>query len=58
MEPVEVKIYFYIDGEWEEIEDVMQDPSPTWEYGIRGVGPFDRVATTGFLTFTLDNTAE
>ena len=55
METVEVKIYFWIDGEWVEADDVLQHPAPEWEYGIDAAGPTDLLASTGFLTFTLDN---
>lgn len=60
MEEAEVKIYFYITGSssWLLIEDVMAEPNPTWEYGLVGVGPSDLLASTGILTFTLDNGEE
>ena len=55
METVEVKIYFWIDDEWVEIDAVNSHPAPEWEYGIDAAGPTDLLASTGYLTFTLDN---
>ena len=55
MTSVEVKIYFLLDGAWVEIEDVLDEPPVVWEYGISEAGPLDLLASTGFLTFTLDN---
>ena len=40
---------------WTECPDVLVDPGPEWEYGLPGNDPMDLVATTGILTFTLDN---
>lgn len=52
---VVVTIWFWLEGEWVRIEDVLDDPPIVWEYGISDAGPLDLVASTGFLTFTLDN---
>ena len=35
--------------------DVLASPSPRWEYGIRSNDPVARVASTGMLTFALNN---
>ena len=39
------------------IDDVRAAPAPSLSYGIMGNGPLDRVASTGTLTFALDNSA-
>ena len=45
-----------VDGAWTDVSaDVLSDLSCT--YGISGGGPTDRVASTGSLTFQLDNSA-
>lgn len=42
---------------WIHNEDVLQEPAPTWEYGIIGHGPTDLLASTGIANFYLDNSA-
>ncbi|MCX6069456.1 MAG: hypothetical protein NTU91_01150 [Chloroflexi bacterium] len=49
-------VYFYHGGAWVLCSDVLQDPAPSWGFGLPGNGPMDLVADTGILTFTLDNT--
>lgn len=54
---IEFKTYiqFYHTAAWNTCEDVLQDPPPTWEYGLPGSGVMDRVADTGMLSFSVDN---
>ncbi len=40
---------------WTENKDVLAIPAPVWEYGIKGTGPSDLVASTGMANFVLDN---
>ena len=43
-------------GAWTDVSaDVLQSDKPRFESGIRDNGATDRVASTGRLTFTLDN---
>lgn len=47
-----------VGGGWTDITgDVRIADGVQWGYGIRGSGPMDRVASTGALTFSLDNSA-
>ncbi len=43
---------------WIENEDVLATPAPVWEYGIKGTGPSDLVASTGMANFVLDNNSD
>lgn len=52
--PFTTTIEFYYTAAWHTCTDVLQDPGPTWEFGL-GSGVMDLVADTGILTFTLDN---
>lgn len=51
------EIYLYYTAAWHLCSDVLQDPAPTWEYGLPGNGPMDLVAGTGILTFGLNNSS-
>lgn len=42
---------------WTAIPDVLASPGVRFSYGVAGVGMADRVAQTGRLTFTVDNSA-
>ena len=42
---------------WTSITDVVISEGLNLSYGIRGSGPSDRVASTGTMTFSLDNSA-
>lgn len=45
-----------VGGGWTDLsDDVRIADGVQWGYGIRGSGPQDRVASTGSLTFALDN---
>lgn len=48
-------IQFYHTAAWNTCDDVLQDPPPTWEYGLPGSGVMDLVADTGMLSFSVDN---
>ncbi len=51
-------IEIYNNGAWMNVTaDVRQSPAPAWNRGVMGHKPDDRVGSSGFLTFTLDNSA-
>lgn len=55
MRSIESEVYFDLGAGWVKNNDVLQMPPLTWEYGIRGDGPTDLLASTGIATFHLDN---
>lgn len=51
-------IEIYNNGAWVNVTaDVQHSPAPAWNRGIMGNKPDDRVGSSGFLTFTLRNSA-
>jgi len=54
---IETSIWFYYTADWHECADWLPSPVPAWEYGLPGGDPMDIVATTGMLSFALDNSA-
>jgi len=55
METIVSKVYFDLGAGWVLNTDVLLDPPLTWEYGLRGDGPIDLLASTGIAIFHLDN---
>jgi hypothetical protein len=62
LEFTSIKIEAYISSSWVDISaDVLQNPPPSWNMGIMGNSPIDRLGDPEMLTFSMrngeDNTA-
>ena len=62
LEFTSIKIEAYISAAWVDISaDVLQNPQPSWNMGIMGNSPVDRVGDSEIFTFSMrygeDNSA-